>query len=261
MDFELNGGRVDSNPAPFVIFATPTLNHQVSLDFHRSYIDTSALLSAQGIQHGCIQVPGVQFIARARNELVSRFLEIDGATDLFFIDDDIGWPPEAALRLLSYQQEVVAGLPPEKSDGNKFPGRIDFTDEQFHLDGPLFRALLLPLGFVRIKRSVLAHMAAKSQPYPNHQPDGSTLTDFDIFHMGMGVDGEWWGEDYAFCNRWRELGGTLWLDPDITFKHAGRKTWTGSVAGVLAATIAGIQAQAAEHIAPEVATEPEKESV
>ena len=28
-------------------------------------------------------------------------------------------------------------------------------------------------------------------------------------------NGAWWGEDYAFCRRWREKGGQIWCLPDL----------------------------------------------
>lgn len=36
----------------------------------------------------------------------------------------------------------------------------------------------------------------------------------------MGVQGKktFTTEDYAFCQRWRDIGGQLWVDPDIDFK-------------------------------------------
>ena len=38
-----------------------------------------------------------------------------------------------------------------------------------------------------------------------------------------------WSEDYGFCNRWRELGGEVWCDPEIQLGHIGTKIYQGDV--------------------------------
>jgi GT2 family glycosyltransferase len=35
------------------------------------------------------------------------------------------------------------------------------------------------------------------------------------------------GEDYAFCERFRAAGGTIWLRPDIVLTHVGSHVFTG----------------------------------
>jgi hypothetical protein len=36
-------------------------------------------------------------------------------------------------------------------------------------------------------------------------------------------------EDYAFCRRWQELGGEVWLDPIVKLDHIGHYTFNGNV--------------------------------
>jgi hypothetical protein len=31
----------------------------------------------------------------------------------------------------------------------------------------------------------------------------------------------WLGEDTGFCRLWHEMGGKMWIYPDITFNHYG----------------------------------------
>lgn len=38
-----------------------------------------------------------------------------------------------------------------------------------------------------------------------------------------------YGEDYSFCRRWRDIGGRVWIDPEIRMGHCGYKTFVGSV--------------------------------
>jgi len=34
-------------------------------------------------------------------------------------------------------------------------------------------------------------------------------------------------EDYAFCRRWQNIGGSVWLDPFITLNHYGNYLFQG----------------------------------
>jgi hypothetical protein len=89
----------------------------------------------------------------------------------------------------------------------------------------LFKALRVPTGFLRIKRHVLEKMAAVSHKYTQVMPDGSKATIAEIFRMGCYGSEFWWGEDFDWCNQWREMGGEIWVDPTIEFTHSGRKQW------------------------------------
>ena len=39
--------------------------------------------------------------------------------------------------------------------------------------------------------------------------------------------GEYLSEDYAFCRRWRALGGDIWLDLESTLTHVGADQFRG----------------------------------
>jgi hypothetical protein len=41
------------------------------------------------------------------------------------------------------------------------------------------------------------------------------------------VDGRKLSEDYSFCQRWRDIGGQVWADPNIRMAHVGTKTFDG----------------------------------
>ena len=216
----------------FVLFATPCLSHQVHLDHFASFVGTHDLLTAQGIGHQTTYIGGLAFIDHARNILCHRFLhEFPHATDLFFLDDDIGWPPEAVLRLLRHDVDIVGGTYPFKQDEGGFPVSI-MADRETHQPvehNGLIRAGHLPGGFMRIRRRALERMAEGQPTYPHRLSDGTVQVITNIFRTGYDErTGERVGEDVDFCWRWLEMDGQLWLDPDITFSHTGRKRWHGN---------------------------------
>jgi len=41
--------------------------------------------------------------------------------------------------------------------------------------------------------------------------------------------GQYLSEDYAFCRRWRDLGGEIWADMEARLTHVGHAAYTGSL--------------------------------
>ena len=62
---------------------------------------------------------------------------------------------------------------------------------------------------------------------------------YDFFNMGSLGSSKWTTEDYAFCDRWREIGGQLWVYPDIEFTHTGNKSFTGNFHKYLKGEVSG----------------------
>jgi len=217
------------------IFGTPCYDHRVCYEFFRSSIETISALSGSGIPYGFIARAGDQFIAKARNKIVSEFLAIPQATDLFFIDDDVGWPAEAVLRLLNRPEDIVFGAYPKKQAETDFPVELvadSVTGALNERDG-MVMAKAGPTGFMRIKRHVLERLAEHSGTFHEIDADGVDRTHPNIFRTGVSEDGFFCGEDYIFCQNWLALGGELWCVPDIEFTHRGNKMWRDTLANHL----------------------------
>jgi hypothetical protein len=227
-----------SNEKIRVMFATPSLDHRVCLEFMQSYAQTMWLLAEHGIEMSHSYVGGDQFIAKARNLLVTRFLRNPHPTDLFFLDDDVGWEPEAVLRLLRRPEAIVCGAYPQKCEATHYPVTLDGTSDGVlspPIDG-LYRANLAPTGFMRIKRHVLEDMARGCAQYVHRTPGGEDELHHAIFECGVHhASREFWGEDYYFCLKARELGHDVWIDPNIHFTHRGNRVWKGRFADEIAA--------------------------
>jgi hypothetical protein len=48
--------------------------------------------------------------------------------------------------------------------------------------------------------------------------NGEKVHYFDYFPQGV-KQGRWVGEDFAFCRLWSDIGGKMWIVPDIDFVH------------------------------------------
>jgi GT2 family glycosyltransferase len=196
------------------LFATPCYGAMVCMNYASSLLRLRDALWQLGIEHDFFLYAGESLITRARNECVARFM--DGKwTHLFFIDSDIGFDPRDAIRLLQAGEPIVAGVYPKKSDEPLFPIDLDNLSK---MDGRnLSEANEAPTGFMCIERAVFEKMAAAG------------IHKLDIFDT-MRIGDDYYSEDYAFCRRWRDIGGKIHVAPMVNLTHQGSKLYRGVLA-------------------------------
>lgn len=221
-------------PEQFVVFATPALDHNVTLGYFESAYNTIMELDRRGIAHAFFMLGGDPYLAKVRNLLVHHALKSYPAmTDFFFIDADMRWDPKGVVALLDAPFDVVAGVYPKKNDVLEFPAELDYSGDRLTEMGGFYKAVHIPTGFLRIKRHVLERMYdAEKSIYDDATGNAKDVR--NIFEMGFAPDpqtpgkGKWWGEDYAWSEKWRAMGGEIWVYPDIMFGHRGGKTWNAN---------------------------------
>jgi hypothetical protein len=194
---------------------------------------------------------GDSLVTRARNDCVAYFLSYPQFTHLFWIDADIGYSPEAALRLLRADRDVVAGVYPLKredwpSDGvpqgttrARFEelyarytvntGRLG-EDVTLVIDADGFMKVReAPTGFMCIRRKVFERLIAA---YPELQyvpdwPEGSVpggAVHYRFFDVTVDPEsGRYLSEDYGFCRLWEKIGGEMYVDAQFQ-SHSCRRT-------------------------------------
>lgn len=196
-----------------------------SLDATMRLLEDRGHQAILGICAGCC------YIQAGRNRLVRDFMQTD-ADVLFFVDDDVSWNPLDALRMIESGDAVVAGIYPQKKAFEDYPVviRVDANARAIVREDGAIAAFAVPAGMLAIRREVIEKLSA-AHPEKRYYDviDGERIDGFyDLFPQG--VYGERWvGEDFAFCQLWRELGGEMWVLPNMTLgHHAGDKTWTGN---------------------------------
>lgn len=207
--------------------AVPAYTGMVHADTCKALMESLCDAIVRGWGFGFRVYPGNSIVARARNTIVSDFLHSD-ATDLVFIDADVVWEPGAVCRLADYPVDVVAGVYPHRCDPLTWPVR--YIAERPELiadpDTGLLEVAGVPGGFLRITRACLERMI---EAYPHliyNDMASITKKAHALFYHPLEGE-EFWGEDFDFCNKWRAIGGRVWIDPMLHLQHIGNKTFTG----------------------------------
>lgn len=250
-----------------LMVATPCYGGQLSVYYFKSFIDLVKEFNNRGVDYMLQMISNESLITRARNTIVSnfyRFRDNDGPLDyLLFIDSDIQFDPDAVIRLIAHDKDVVVAPYPLKMinfnqveyqslsarelamNATEYVINLKFASEeqrqkgQINLHEGLMEVIDGGTGFMLIKYSVIEKMI-KLYPelaYTNdaHESkiDGTTsfdtkTTNYALFDTMIDPDDKrYLSEDYAFCRRWQKIGGKVWLDPFITLNHVGNHIFQG----------------------------------
>lgn len=210
-----------------VMIAIPAYTGTIHLGTMRSLMTDLTTLSVRGDQWCIYDECGNALIADARALMVSQFLESECDT-LVFIDSDVAWEKDALIKLIDHPVDMVAGIYPQRKDPIDYCVRWDTSKKDLIADPitGLLEVLGVPAGFMKLSRAQLEKMTdhySDTEFYVENAPNKKVWALFADYRIGKFK----MGEDYAFCRRWTDIGGKVWVDPEIKMGHVGNKTFVG----------------------------------
>jgi hypothetical protein len=212
-----------------VFIALPAYDFKVSLKLAISLAKFAQAAPKHGIDIQIGSICGCSVVSRARNLLAKEMLESQ-CDYLLFIDADINFEPEHIIRLMAWGSDpkkgIVAGVPRTRSTTKTYIATLDEEDGQLTMDSMgLVRAKRVATAFMLVRREVFTQMteAHPEWVYMDQRVDGMVPCLFDF----MLTDEGYIGEDYLFCDRARELGFEVWIDPTIKLGHMGVQEYEG----------------------------------
>jgi hypothetical protein len=234
-----------------IFVATPMYGGMTTGVYVQSLINMVGQFSAMGHKVSCAFMFNESLIQRARNNMAHQFLKSE-ADYLFWIDADIKFRPEDALRMLMADKDVIGGIYPKKEinwGGVREAAKADKENLQ-NFTGSFVVNLInansgnvvvrqdqpcevaaLGTGFMLIKRHVLEKLKKKVKRYKNDMtalPYGEEIHEF----FGVPIDkesGRLLSEDYDFCHKWRKAGGKVYAAPWCQLGHMGTYLFEGTL--------------------------------
>lgn len=227
-----------------VFIATPMYGGVGHIGYIASVIKLIDLFKQHGILFKLRMLPSESLITRGRNKLCHMFLQDKDATHLLFIDADIAFHAEDILHILNLDKDVI-GLPYAIKDikwdrishaianGNIRPDELKKAsqhivfnvhkeDDLTNIQNGLLNAKEIGTGIMLIKRNVLKTiMDAEADLYSIDYSVSECPKIYHFFDTLIDDDKRFLSEDYAFCKRWKRLGGEVFLYLPVKTIHFG----------------------------------------
>jgi len=177
------------------------------------------------------------FLPRLRDQLSIDFLE-SGAKYMLCLDADVGFTVKALETMLARSKELVAdrefiaGAYAKKNVQDPRP-ICAFNGEVMSSNMPLRGAHFVGAGFMLLPRQGMLRMVERyhelSYPADTVNPSSGKLVGLWSPYCAV-KDTEknerYLGEDYSFCERWRQMGGKIWVDESLGLLHCGEAIYT-----------------------------------
>lgn len=241
-----------------LFIATPCYGGALTEPYFKSILRLVFFFDKHNIPLQFGTIANESLVPRARNTLTAFFLRSD-CTHLMFIDADIEFKVEDVIRLIAADKDITVGAYPKKGinwdmvkkhiqsnpesptadvsvSGSEYAINFIFKDLASRtievMDG-LVSLKDAGTGFMLIKRSVFESMM-KAYPELQYNNDINVDKDLDKFTYAFfdtiieQSSKRYLSEDYTFCRRWQELGGKVWLDPNISLNHYGTIPFQGN---------------------------------
>ena len=214
-----------------IFIALPAYDFKVSLKLAVSLAKFSRASAEHGIDIQIGSICGCSVVSRARNLLAKDMLE-SKCDYLLFIDSDINFEPDDIFRLMAWgtdpKKGIVAAVPRTRNESKVYIATLDYDD-----NGDL---TMNGMGLVRAKRVATAFMLVRREVFETLEKEHPEWAYYDsktdrtlscMFDFQLAEEG-YIGEDFLFCDRVREHGFEVWIDPTITLGHMGVQEYVGN---------------------------------
>lgn len=173
-------------------------------------------------------------IDSARSRHATEFMKTN-MTHLMFIDDDMAFPADIALRLAIEDLDIVGVPYRRKNIEPRFTCRHGEDLERFASRPYLIKVTGLGCGMMLIRRNVLEKLA-EDLPKIKFDKDEEPITLFfqhELVQDDLVGGLAYCSEDYNFCRKAKNAGFDTWAYVDEDLAHMGMVAFRGNYADIL----------------------------
>ena len=238
-----------------ILVGTPCYGGLVNTNYLHSLLALGRRLRERNIQWELMTTTKESLITRARNGIVATFLGRPEMTHLLFIDADIGFDPEAVLRMIDFDQPLTATAYPKKGiDWDRAVaaaknGKDEKSVERaslsfaFNLHGKSQKLdnneIQVKEGFIQVEHAATGLMLIKREVFDQMMeafPEDKYVNDVGGYDNQFSKDNFWLffdcikhpesgcylSEDYTFCHKWiHGCNGEIFLNVTSEISHIG----------------------------------------
>jgi hypothetical protein len=202
-----------------VLIATPCLDGRVDAWFVNSLYESTKLGIENNIMFQPVFLAYESILPMARNELLN-LAYTNRYDDMVFIDDDQEWEAKYLVELVKSPKDVIA-LPVVNKGDKKLEYNIFGLEKGADVDGYL-KIGRCGTGFLKLSSAVVRDLW-----------DSNPVCEFRGKSLKMiceyeNINNSFRGEDITLCEKIKELGYQIWLNPNHTVSHIGTKKFKGN---------------------------------
>ena len=197
-----------------LLVSIPTYDGKLQTEVVRCLLNEQLLAVQNGVDIQFRFLSNCSHAAMGRNQLASDFMN-STCDKMFFLDSDISFEPGSIVKLALFNVDLVGGAYRYKFETENYPIGWRDTDELWSNEKGLIEVKSLPGGFLCISRKVFELF---QEAFPNRGYAHFDKQSFAYFQMRFD-DGMLWGEDSYFCKEFSDLGGKVYLYPELELTH------------------------------------------
>ncbi len=197
-----------------ILVSTPTYDGKISVEVVRCLFNEQLLAVEMGVDIQLQFLSGCSHAAMGRNQLATNFMKSD-CDKIFFLDSDVSFAPGSIVKLSLFDVDFVGGAYRYKFDAENYPIGWPDCKELWSNEKGLIEVKSLPGGFLCISRNVFETF---QKSFPDRSYEHFGKESFAYFQMRF-ENGLLWGEDSYFCKEWTDLGGKVYLYPELELTH------------------------------------------
>jgi len=238
-----------------ILFGLPMYGGKCFSGFFKSFITLTITLSKLNINFDVNIIENESLIQRARNNIVSNFLNNKTFTHLMFLDADLTFHPGRIIELLISNLPVCGCLYPKKGlDLSKVKDKLNSIEltKEILQDNPVgflngcsnfvvnyenkinivnskfINVRHIGTGFMMIQKKVFIDLIDK-YPEKNYTSEDNRPNLYNFFDCIIDpISNRYLSEDYFFCDLIKTVGYSCYVLLDAEISHTGVYHFTGN---------------------------------
>lgn len=203
-----------------ILIATPSYDGRLDVWYTNALVNTVLLGYQNEIAFQPVFMSYDALIQRSRNDLVGIAVnnDFDG---ILWIDSDIEWAPEWAVEAVKSGKDIY-GLPVIKKSATDESYNVKCKPEDLVKDDDgLIKVESIGTGFLYVSKDAFTKLWETSEAYTHNGQECRWVFEVKI------QDGDIISEDVLMCQKLRESGFDVFINPAYTCNHIGPLKFAG----------------------------------
>lgn len=204
-----------------ILIATPSYDGKIDVWYANALYHTSLMGLQQELLFNPVFMSYDALVQRSRNDLLAIAVEqnFDG---VLWIDADIEWHPQWAIDVVTAGVDVL-GLPVIKKSATDESYNVKCKIENLVQDERgLIEVESVGTGFLYMSRDAFVALWETGVPYVHNEQHKRWAFEVRI------QDGDIISEDVLACQKLRDVGYKIYIDPSKTCNHIGALKFSGN---------------------------------